>query len=143
MYEMLCEHCNGVKLPGPDNVCHSRILWDPLVLPFSEVGIELTDSIYVVLNMAIMTRMWAQAFSRALGDEADDFGKRPPFQMRISMRNETLHLSISPRTTRLWSVNSGYGGNVLLGKKCFALRIASYLGQKRGLDGRAYADSGH
>lgn len=98
----------------------------PVGSPFSKIGVELSDSIYVVLNMRIMTRIGSKVleqlgpdgeFTKCLHSKADlDINKRL-----------ILHF---PEDNTIWSVNSGYGGNVLLGKKCLSLRIASYLAQK-------------
>ena len=96
--------------------------------PFSKVGIELTDSIYVVLNMDIMTRAGQDALDE-LGDSAD-FTKCLHSKKDIDKDNR--YIVHFPEDNTIWSVNSGYGGNVLLGKKCFALRIASYQGYKEG-----------
>ncbi len=96
--------------------------------PFAKYGIELTDSIYVVLNMAIMTRMGAKVYE-ALGDSAD-FVKG--LHAKADLDEENRYIVQFPQDNTIMSVNSGYGGNVLLGKKCFALRIASYLGRKEG-----------
>ena len=96
--------------------------------PFAKYGIELTDSIYVVLNMLIMTRVGLNVLE-ALGDSAD-FIKG--LHARADICEEQRYICHFPEDNTIWSVNSGYGGNVLLGKKCFALRIASYLGRKEG-----------
>ena len=96
--------------------------------PFSKVGIELTDSIYVVLNMDIMTRAGQDALDE-LGDSAD-FTKCLHSKKDIDKDNR--YIVHFPEDNTIWSVNSGYGGNVLLGKKCLALRIASYLGKQEG-----------
>ena len=96
--------------------------------PFAKIGIELTDSIYVVLNMEIMTRV-GNTVLEALGDSAD-FIKG--LHSKASLDEENRYICHFPQDNTIWSVNSGYGGNVLLGKKCFALRIASYLGKKEG-----------
>ena len=95
---------------------------------FAKYGIELTDSIYVVLNMLIMTRVGTNVLN-ALGD-SDDFIKG--LHARADIDEEKRYICHFPEDNTIWSVNSGYGGNVLLGKKCFALRIASYLGRKEG-----------
>ncbi len=95
---------------------------------FAKIGIELTDSIYVVLNMLIMTRA-GKAIIDALGDSAD-FVKG--LHAVADCDEENRYIVHFPEDNTIWSVNSGYGGNVLLGKKCFALRIASYLGRKEG-----------
>ena len=94
--------------------------------PFAKYGIELTDSIYVVLNMLIMTRVGTDVLE-ALG-ESGDFIKG--LHARADIDEENRYIVHFPEDNTIWSVNSGYGGNVLLGKKCFALRIASYLGRK-------------
>ena len=96
--------------------------------PFAKYGIELTDSIYVVLNMLIMTRVGTNVLD-ALG-ESGDFIKG--LHARADIDEENRYICHFPEDNTIWSVNSGYGGNVLLGKKCFALRIASYLGRKEG-----------
>ena len=96
--------------------------------PFAKYGIELTDSIYVVLNMLIMTRVGLDVLE-ALG-ESGDFIKG--LHARADIDEENRYICHFPEDNTIWSVNSGYGGNVLLGKKCFALRIASYLGRKEG-----------
>ena len=96
--------------------------------PFAKVGIELTDSIYVVLSMAIMTRI-GQKVLDFLGD-SDDFVKG--LHSKKDLCEEDRYIVHFPEDNTIMSVNSGYGGNVLLGKKCFALRIASYLGKKEG-----------
>ena len=96
--------------------------------PFAKYGIELTDSIYVVVSMAIMTRMGKQVFD-ALGD-SPDFIKG--LHSKAQLDEENRYIVQFPQDNTIWSVNSGYGGNVLLGKKCFALRIASVLGRREG-----------
>ncbi len=95
---------------------------------FGKIGIELTDSIYVVLNMIIMTRV-GKSVMDALGDSAD-FVKG--LHATADCSEENRYICHFPEDNTIWSVNSAYGGNVLLGKKCFALRIASYLGRKEG-----------
>ncbi|MBQ2897518.1 MAG: phosphoenolpyruvate carboxykinase (GTP) [Clostridia bacterium] len=100
----------------------------PVGSPFSKIGIELTDSIYVVLNMAIMTRI-GKAVIDSLGDNTD-FVKC--LHAKKDVDPEERYIVQFPQDSTIWSINSAYGGNVLLGKKCFALRIASYLGMKEG-----------
>ena len=95
---------------------------------FAKYGIELTDSIYVVLNMLIMTRVGKNVLE-ALGD-SDNFIKGLHACADVDEANR--YICHFPEDNTIWSVNSAYGGNVLLGKKCFALRIASYLGRKEG-----------
>lgn len=94
---------------------------------FSKIGIELTDSIYVVLNMAIMTRIGNKVLE-ALGD--GDFIKG--LHSYADLDEEKRYICHFPEDNTIMSINSNYGGNVLLGKKCFALRIASYLGKTEG-----------
>ncbi len=101
----------------------------PVGSPFSKVGIELTDSIYVVLNMAIMTRM-GKAVLDAFGNESNDWVRG--LHAKCDIDEEKRYICQFPQDNTIISVNSGYGGNVLLGKKCFALRIASYQGWKEG-----------
>ncbi len=96
--------------------------------PFAKYGIELTDSIYVVLNMLIMTRVGNNVLE-ALGD-SDDYIKG--LHSKATLDADNRYIVHFPEENTIWSVNSGYGGNVLLGKKCFALRIASFLGRKEG-----------
>jgi phosphoenolpyruvate carboxykinase (GTP) len=96
--------------------------------PFAKVGIELTDSIYVVLNMRVMTRMGDVAL-KELGESAD-FVKG--LHARADLNPDRRYICHFPEDNTIWSVGSGYGGNVLLGKKCFALRIASNLGRHEG-----------
>lgn len=100
----------------------------PVGSPFAKYGIELTDSIYVVMNMNIMTRIGASVIE-AMG-ESGDFVKGLYSKAQIDPENR--YIVHFPEDNTIWSVNSGYGGNVLLGKKCFALRIASFLGRKEG-----------
>ena len=100
----------------------------PVGSPFAKYGIELTDSIYVVLNMAIMTRV-GQAVLDALGD-SDDWVRG--LHCKCEIDEEKRYICHFPQDNTIISVNSGYGGNVLLGKKCFALRIASNLGRQEG-----------
>ena len=94
---------------------------------FSKIGIELTDSIYVVLNMAIMTRVGKNVLD-ALGD--GDFIKG--LHSYADLDEEKRYIMHFPEENTIMSINSNYGGNVLLGKKCFALRIASFLGKNEG-----------
>ncbi len=100
----------------------------PVGSPFSKYGIELTDSIYVVLNMAIMTRI-GNAVLEQLGTDGD-FVKC--LHAKKDVNPDERYIVHFPQDDTIWSINSAYGGNVLLGKKCFALRIASYLGKKEG-----------
>ena len=100
----------------------------PVGSPFAKYGIEITDSIYVVLNMNIMTRI-GQKVLDALGDNPD-FIKG--IHAKKDIDEENRYIVQFPQDNYICSVNSGYGGNVLLGKKCFALRIASYLGRNEG-----------
>ena len=100
----------------------------PVGSPMSKVGVELTDSIYVVLNMRIMTRMGVRALEQ-LGD-SNDFNRG--LHSMLDINPERRFICHFPQDNTIWSVGSGYGGNVLLGKKCLALRIGSYLGNKEG-----------
>ncbi len=96
--------------------------------PFAKYGFELTDSIYVVLNMAIMTRI-GQSVCNALGD---DGGFIKGLHCQLSLDKDNKYIVHFPQDNTIVSLNSNYGGNVLQGKKCFALRIASVLGRDEG-----------
>ena len=100
----------------------------PIGSPLAKVGIELTDSIYVVLNMCIMTRVGKKVL-QVLGD-ANDCVRG--LHCKCDIDAEKRWICQFPEDNTIISVNSGYGGNVLLGKKCFALRIASYQGKNEG-----------
>lgn len=97
----------------------------PVGSPLAKIGVELTDSRYVVLNMVIMTRVGQNVFD-ALGD-SNDWVRG--LHCRCNIDKEKRYICHFPEDNTIISVNSGYGGNVLLGKKCFALRIASYQGR--------------
>ncbi len=100
----------------------------PVGSPFSKIGIEITDSIYVVLSMNIMTRVGKEVLD-ALGD-SNDFVRGVHGKCTLDINKR--YIFHFPEDNTIWSCNSGYGGNVLLGKKCFALRIASYQGRMEG-----------
>jgi phosphoenolpyruvate carboxykinase (GTP) len=103
-------------------------LMGPAGSPFSKVGVQVTDSVYVVLNMRIMTRMGKVALDH-LGD-SNDFTRCLHSKADLDMdRRFICHY---PQDNTIWSVGSGYGGNALLAKKCLALRIASKLGHEEG-----------
>ena len=100
----------------------------PLGSPFAKVGVEITDSVYVALNMRIMTRM-GRAALEMLG-ESGDFNRGLHCTLDLDPKRRLIcHF---PQDNAIWSVGSGYGGNALLSKKCFALRIASDLGRREG-----------
>ncbi|HEX8295059.1 MAG TPA: phosphoenolpyruvate carboxykinase (GTP) [Chthoniobacteraceae bacterium] len=103
-------------------------LMGPPGSPLTKVGVEITDSIYVVLNMRIMSRMGQVALDQ-LG-EGDDFNRG--VHSVLDCDPDRRFICHFPQDNAIISVGSGYGGNVLLGKKCLALRIGSYLGRNQG-----------
>jgi phosphoenolpyruvate carboxykinase (GTP) len=100
----------------------------PAASPQSRVGVEITDSAYVVASMRIMSRMGKVALDR-LGNSSDFV---PGLHSLGDLNPERRLISHFPEEKLIWSIGSGYGGNALLGKKCFALRIASSMGREQG-----------
>ena len=103
-------------------------LMGPAGSPFSKVGIEVTDSVYVALSMRAMTRMGNVALKH-LGD-SDDFTRG--LHSKADLHIDRRFICHFPEANTIWSVGSGYGGNALLAKKCMALRLASALGAREG-----------
>ncbi len=103
-------------------------LMGPPGAPLRQVGVEITDSIYVVLNMRIMSRMGRIALDQLGAD--DDFNRG--VHSVLDCHPDRRFIAHFPQDNTIISVGSGYGGNVLLGKKCLCLRIGSYLGREQG-----------
>jgi len=126
MYSKLGALCDGAMKGRTMYVV--PYLMGPLGSPLTKVGIELTDSIYVVLSMRIMTRMGQLAYEQ-LGDN-NDFNRG--LHCMLDVNPDRRFIAHFPQDNAVISVGSNYGGNVLLGKKCLALRIGSYLGRNEG-----------
>src|SRR5207253_529121 len=101
----------------------------PVESPYAKVGVEVTDSPYVALNMRIMTRMGKPAMDRLDRGESDWI---PGIHSIGDLSPDRRFIMHFPETRTIWSIGSGYGGNALLGKKCLALRIASTMGRDQG-----------
>ena len=110
----------------------------PISDPDPKLGVQLTDSAYVVMSMRIMTRMGTQALEKIQGDKfvhcLHSVGAPlEPGQEDVAWPcNDTKYISQFPETKEIWSYGSGYGGNAILAKKCYALRIASVMGKEEG-----------
>lgn len=126
MYQKLQGLCRGAMRGRTMYVI--PYLMGPLGSPLTKVGIELTDSIYVVLSMRIMTRMGNVAYQQ-LGN-SDDFNRG--LHCMLDVNPERRYICHFPQDNQIISVGSAYGGNALLGKKCLALRIGSSLARKQG-----------
>src|SRR5206468_8348640 len=100
----------------------------PIGSPLAKVGVQLSDSLYVAVSMGIMTRMGEIAWQQ-LGED-DEFTKC--LHSVADCNPDRRYICHFPIDNTIWSFGSGYGGNALLGKKCLALRIASFLGQQQG-----------
>jgi phosphoenolpyruvate carboxykinase (GTP) len=126
MYQKLHGLCTGAMRGRTMYVI--PYLMGPPGSPMTKIGIELTDSIYVVLSMRIMTRMGQVAFEQL--DQGNDFNRG--LHCMLDVNPACRYICHFPQDNAIISVGSAYGGNVLLGKKCLALRIGSYLGRKEG-----------
>ena len=100
----------------------------PAGSPYSRLGVEITDSPYVVANMRLMTRMGKVALERLSGSN----GFVPGLHSLGDLSPDRRFILHFPEERLIWSIGSGYGGNALLGKKCYALRIASWMGREEG-----------
>src|SRR5262245_960193 len=126
MYQKLRGYCEGAMKGRTMYVI--PYLMGPPGSPLSKVGIELTDSIYVVLSMGVMTRMGNVAYEHLV--DSDEFNRG--LHCMLDVNPERRYIAHFPQDNAIISVGSNYGGNVLLGKKCLALRIGSYLGRQEG-----------
>ena len=126
MYRKLRDLCAGAMKGRTMYVV--PYLMGPPGSPLTKVGVELTDSIYVALSMRIMTRMGQVAYEQ-LG-ETDNFNRG--LHSMLDVNPERRFIALFPQDNAIISTGSNYGGNVLLGKKCLALRLGSYLGRKEG-----------